>query len=327
MTRQPVNHPCVWRGPEIAARSDWAQQISSDEQQEFNHLASGGSMDVAPQLQKRCHSIQDSLETGCGGVHLRGLQVADLEPEAIRDAFFKMSEVIGQPLSQSAQGETIFSVRNAGYADDDPRARGPNTRKKLSFHTDRCDVIGFLCIRQARSGGENQVVSSAALFNEVLGRRPDLLEVLMQPFYYQRHNVDTANQAPYTKQPIFSFQEGYFAANFLRVLIERAHSNPDLPDLSVSQREALDCLESIAAEPQMHYTFRQQAGDLLFLNNWVTLHRRTEFEDFENLEQRRHVLRAWLSMPNSRPIDPLFAGNYGDTRAGAIRGGMRASSS
>ena len=29
---------------------------------------------------------------------------------------------------------------------------GPNTRKRLSFHTDRCDVIGFLCLRQARSG-------------------------------------------------------------------------------------------------------------------------------------------------------------------------------
>ena len=326
MTRQLVSHPCVWKGLEITRRPDWSQQISSDEQLEFNRLASGDSMDAAPLLRKRCGSIQDSLETGCGGVHLCGLHIRDLDPESIRGAFLKMAQTIGHPLSQSAAGETIFSVRNAGYADDDPRARGPNTRKKLSFHTDRCDVIGFLCIRQARSGGENQVVSSAALFNEMLRRQPKLLEILMQPFHYQRHNVDTANQEPYTKQPIFSFREGHFAANFLRVLIERAHSNPDLPDLSAEQREALDCLESIAAEPDMHYTFRQQSGDLLFLNNWVTLHRRTEFEDFENPEHRRHILRAWLSMPNSRPIDPLFAGNYGDTRAGAIRGGMRATS-
>ena len=34
--------------------------------------------------------------------------------------------------------------------------------------------------------------------------------------------------------------------------------------------------------------------------------------------------RVWLSMPNSRPIDPMFAGNYGATEAGAIRGGMQA---
>ena len=28
-------------------------------------------------------------------------------------------------------------------------------------------------------------------------------------------------------------------------------------------------------------------------------------------------------MPNSRPLDPLFADNYGAVEAGAIRGGMR----
>ena len=39
------------------------------------------------------------------------------------------------------------------------RSRGPNTRKRLSFHTDRTDVIAFLCLRQAKAGGENDVVS------------------------------------------------------------------------------------------------------------------------------------------------------------------------
>ena len=74
----------------------------------------------------------------------------------------------------------------------------------------------------------------------------------------------------------------------------------------------------------MHHTFRQQPGDILFLNNWVTMHRRTAFEDHESEALRRHILRVWLSMPNSRPIDPMFAGNYGATAAGAIRGGIRA---
>ncbi|MGI9518524.1 MAG: TauD/TfdA family dioxygenase, partial [Pirellulaceae bacterium] len=98
------------------------------------------------------------------------------------------------------------------------------------------------------------------------------------------------------------------------------------PDMTEIQREALDFLEVVAAEPEMHVTFRQQPGDILFLNNWVTLHRRTAFEDYEDLELRRHILRVWLSMPNSRPLDPMFAGNYGATEAGAIRGGMRATS-
>ena len=90
------------------------------------------------------------------------------------------------------------------------------------------------------------------------------------------------------------------------------------------QKEALDFLEEVASEPEMHCRFRQQPGDFLFLNNWVTYHRRTAFVDYPEPEKRRHILRAWLSVPNSRPLHPDFAANYGETAAGAIRGGMRA---
>lgn len=215
-------------------------------------------------------------------------------------------------------------MRDAGYADNDPRARGPNTRKKLSFHTDRCDVIAFMCLNQAKSGGENEIVSSVALYNEILRRRPDLLKVLMQPFHYKRHTVDLGNDRPYCRQPIFSFCEGRFAANFLRVLIERAHQDGEIGPMPEQQREALDFLEAVAAEADMHHRFTQQPGDILLLNNWVTFHRRTEFEDHVEPERKRHVLRIWLSMPNSRPLDPMFKDNYGAVEAGAIRGGMRA---
>ena len=76
----------------------------------------------------------------------------------------------------------------------------------------------------------------------------------------------------------------------------------------------------------MHLRIRQQPGDILLLNNWVTLHRRTAFKDYEEREKKRHLLRVWLSVPNSRPIDPLFQDNYGATEAGALRGGMRPTS-
>lgn len=230
---------------------------------------------------------------------------------------------IGTPVSQSAEGERIFSVRDAGFKMEDSRARGPNTSRKLSFHTDRCDVISFLTLKQAKSGGENQLVSSMHLFNEIGTRRPDLLEVLQQPFYYLRHTVDKGNDKPWCRQPVFSIYKDHFACNFLRVLIERAANSDELPSLTVQQIEALDFLEEVAAEPENHVTFRQEPGDLLLVNNWVLLHRRHEFEDHDDLDERRHLLRIWLSMPNSRPLHPDFAGNYGATEAGAIRGGMK----
>ena len=94
--------------------------------------------------------------------------------------------------------------------------------------------------------------------------------------------------------------------------------------MTPQQKEALDFLEEVAAEPRLQHRFTQQPGDILLLNNWITLHRRTAFEDWPQPEQSRHILRVWLSVPNSRPLDPMFKANYGAVEAGAIRGGMRA---
>ena len=122
---------------------------------------------------------------------------------------------------------------------------------------------------------------------------------------------------------MFSFTEGHC---FLRVLIERAHHESTLPALTASQVEALDLVEAVADEPGMSVSFRQEPGDLFFINNWVLLHRRSEFTDDPDAALKRHILRIWLSMPNSRPIDPLFKDNWSAVDAGAIRGGMRSAS-
>jgi hypothetical protein len=326
ITTSPIDHPSVWQGAELLTRPDWQHILPAEETESLVELTRPDAdvSRISPSLHRRLQTIQHTLEHGSGATLIRGLHISQFSTEQLSHLFENLARCIGTPISQSTAGERILSVRNAGFAADDPRARGPNTNKKLSFHTDRCDVIGFLCVQQAQSGGENQIVSSPALFNEILARRPDLLQVLMQPFCYQRHTVDMANNKPWTEQPVFSFCEGHFAANFLRVLIDRADADPALPDLTEQQREALDYLEAVAAEPAMHVTFLQQPGDMLLLNNWVTLHRRTAFDDHADPARRRHILRVWLSMPNSRPLDPMFAGNYGDTRAGAIRGGMQA---
>ena len=82
-------------------------------------------------------------------------------------------------------------------------------------------------------------------------------------------------------------------------------------------------METLAGDSEMHATFRQEPGDMVFMNNWVTLHKRSAFEDWPELDRRRHILRIWLSMPNSRPLDPMYVDNYGTVAAGALRGGMK----
>lgn len=335
----PIDHLSAWRGDELFERPEWNFKFTSIEIEELLTVADtwnagqyaaaaipGETLllsDALPLLAPKLKSIQDRLENGSGVVRLLGFPVDQIDVELAKRAFWLICRHIGTPVSQSASGERIFSVRDAGFANDDKRARGPNTRKKLSFHTDRCDVISFLCFRQAKSGGDNDVVSSMSLFNEMLRTRPELVEVLMESYRYQRHNVDDGNEQPFVEQPIFSFRDGQFAANFLRVLIERAYALPDSKGMSELQREALDTLEEFAERDALRVAFRQNEGDILFLNNFVTFHRRTEFVDHEEDDRKRHLLRVWLSMPNSRPLDERFRGNYGATDAGAIRGGMR----
>ena len=325
----PIDNSAVWYGKELFSRNDWLHTLSESEVEELGQAAAAELDEITkesfplPTLSRRLSRIQDSLETGSGAAIIRGFPIGKLSGEDATRVFWGLVQHVGTPVSQSATGERIFHVRDEGFPDGDRRARGPNTRKRLSFHTDRCDVIAFMCLRQARSGGENDIVSSAALYNEVRRRQPGLLAELMQPFYYQRHNVDHGNELPYCQQPIFSFCEGHFAGSYLRVLIDRACGSRQLPDMSPRQREALDFLEEVAEDPVMHARIRQEPGDILLLNNWITFHRRTEFDDCSDPGQRRHILRVWLSMPNSRPIDPMFKDNYGAIDAGAIRGGMR----
>ncbi len=297
-----LDHPAVWKGEELLSRNDWKHDYASAD----------------------WSAIQDSLENGSGAALIRGFPLEECSKDEARAAFLELCGKIGTAVSQNEAGDLVFDVSDAGFKNDDPRARGPNTKKKLSFHTDRCDVIAFLCWRQAKSGGENELVSSMAIYNAIREQRPDLLEVLMQPFVYKRHTVDLGNDLPYCEQPVFSFCEGHFAASFLRVLIDRADADPELPNLTAEQKEAMDYLETVAADPAMHVRFRQEPGDILLLNNWVNLHRRSAFEDHERPEDRRCLFRIWLAMPNSRPLDSMFEANYGAVGAGEIRGGMRA---
>ena len=266
---------------------------------------------------------QSELETGTGIIRIQTENILDHVSKPT-EWFFDWCKQIGTPVSQSADGDLVLSVRNESFGKNDSRTRGPNTNRKLSFHSDRCDVIAFLCLRPAMNGGENQVIDSQVIEKIIQLERPDLHNVLKQKFPYKRHVVDTGNQTPYVMQPIFSHAKGHFACSYLRVLIDRADQDANCPDLSKLQKDAIDYLDEVCERPELQLRFTMQRGDILLLNNWTLLHRRTEFEDYPDLSKRRHLLRIWLSMPNSRPLDRSFLENFGSISAGAVRGGMKA---
>ncbi len=89
------------------------------------------------------------------------------------------------------------------------------------------------------------------------------------------------------------------------------------------QVEAVEYVAELAAEPQFWIERTLEPGSMMFVSNHTAFHMRTEFEDYDEPDKRRHLLRAWVSLPNSRQLPASFAPFFGDVTAGAVRGGYQ----
>jgi hypothetical protein len=87
---------------------------------------------------------------------------------------------------------------------------------------------------------------------------------------------------------------------------------------------AMSAIDLLANDPDYHYAMMFEPGDMQFLNNHITYHARTGFEDWPEPERRRHLLRLWLAPPNSRRLSDEMTAIYQDPSPGAARGGFPA---
>jgi hypothetical protein len=334
--RKPYDSPAAWRGDEIQARKDWIHQLSDGEVSEIEHAlaavkAQGISigevtqenfpLKLFPAIASRALEL---LENGPGMFLIRGLPVMRHGVEDMRLVYWALGKYLGTAICQSGKGDVLGDVLDLSKFSDG-RGRGYQSNRKLDFHTDSSDVVGLLVMRTAKSGGLSKIASSVTIHNEIARTRPELLE----PLYGMFTGYSPGERAGGTwTQPIFSEKDGYFSCKTGRVYFELAHDTyPDrVPALTPLQKEALDYFQEIANRPEVHFSMMFQPGDLQLLNNHVTVHARTDFEDFEAFDMKRHLFRLWLSVPNSRPLSEAMKDVYRDLRPGAVRGGYPATS-
>jgi hypothetical protein len=100
---------------------------------------------------------------------------------------------------------------------------------------------------------------------------------------------------------------------------------PEVPRLTPEQIELLDLLDELLPDDKFCYSMELDRGDLQLLNNYVVIHSRTNFEDHDEPERKRHLLRLWLSIPQGQRLPSLWKEYFGDDAAGAVRGGVRGS--
>jgi alpha-ketoglutarate-dependent taurine dioxygenase len=237
-----------------------------------------------------------ALDSAAGVLVLTGLP-ADAEhgERAVR----RVTELLGEPLPQNRQGAVVREVRDRGTAiGEGQRARYSDSRFGGSLHTDGAeaplpppDVFTLFCVRQSESGGALRLVHVRDLLTE-LSSRPDLVEVLREPFHFDRRGDQGPGEAPTVAKPVLFTRRNQLAITYLRSYIERGHEHPGMPALRPVQRAALDYLDSVVDSGRLARTGKLREGELALFDNLSLLHGRTEFQDAPR--HPRLLLRTWV---------------------------------
>jgi hypothetical protein len=325
--------PAAWYGPDMAARTDWLVTLSSADLAELDaatQAAVARGADIArltqadfplPTLGPKLSRVLDELLLGRGFVLLRGLPLDRYARREAATAFFGIGAHLGSARSQNAKGHVLGHVKDMGLSSADPDVRIYQTNERQTYHTDSCDVVGLLCLRTAKRGGLSTLVSSTTIFNEMRRRRPDLLALLFEPIATDRRGEVPTGMKPFFEIPVFNWYAGNLSAIYQRQYINSAQRFADAPRLTPAHVEALDLFDDLANDPALHLHMAFQPGDMQFVHNHTLLHDRTGFEDWEEPERRRHLLRLWLACPGARPLPAVYAQRYGKVDIGD-RGGI-----
>ncbi len=330
----PFEGPQAWYGPEMRRREQqWSHAWTSDEIAEIeiavDRVASRGLdiLDIGkedfplPTVADRLANVRQYLLDGPGFYLLRGLPIGDWTLERSATAFWGIGTHIGQACSQNGKGHVLGHVKNLGLDYNDPAARGYQTSARLPYHTDSSDIASLLCWRAAKSGGLSSIVSSTTLYNEVLAQRPDLLPVLKQPFHRTRWGEIPEGKLPWAEVPVFMPKNGRIISHYVRSAIRKGQLIDGVPRLTEKQNEALDFIDSLAQDPDIHLDMTFRPGDMQFVCNHCTMHSRTAFEDWDKPEDRRHLLRLWLACADGPALPHWMTESYeGKTKNGRPNG-------
>jgi len=326
---RPLVDPAGWTAADLAANDDWVYGLS---QTELDELAAAVAdveargLDIKdigrddfplPTLGPALRGLRDQLLDGRGFLLIRGVPVAQMTKAQAAATFWGIGVWLGKPVSQNALGHLLGHVKDIGGDYGDPRTRGYMTRAHMGFHADQCDYVGLMCYHPAMKGGESRIVSAVTLYNEMLARRPDLVEELTRDFCWTRHGEIPPGKQPWYPHSVFSFEQGYFAARGISSHILKSQGMDGVPPFTERQLEAFDLFRALADELAYDMTFRQ--GDMQFLHNHVILHSRRGFEDWPEPERKRHLFRLWLCDEQGRLIRPSFRAHIRGIRVAGAR--------
>jgi alpha-ketoglutarate-dependent taurine dioxygenase len=314
-----VAGPSVWRGSDFDGDASWMHVLDAPQQtalvgaarqwerhgRDFRSLQRHDALLALEGLRPLAAAVKREVQDR-GFVLVRGVPVADMSATQIQLAYWAIGLLLGQGLTQNARADFLCPVTDMGVdfgysgAPSQRNVRGYQSKADLNYHCDPSDMVSLLCVRKALSGGRSSIVSTPAIYNEIVRHHPEHLPVLLRGFPYDRKAEQGPHEAPVTERiPVFVRHAQRVSSRYARSYILGGAQKTQ--PLTGAELAALDCFDALARRDDMPLHMAFEPGDIQFVNNFTVVHGRTAYEDHADPAQRRFLWRLWLQFGDEAP--------------------------
>src|SRR5713226_5956290 len=261
MYEAPIDHPSAWKIADFRTPADYTIELTGTHLREIKRaieLIKAARLRLedlqrehfdVPSMRPVIDQIRHEIEDGRGFVVVRRLPVEDYSKDELGLIFWGIGTHLGRGLSQSVMGDRLGHVKD--FSREDPGARAYRNKQELSPHTDSCDLVGLLCLRNAQAGGGvSRLTSAISVHNALLAEHPDVLAALYRGYVRHRRGEEQPGELPYTpyRIPVYSNVEGKVSARYVRSYIEAGEAAAGRP-MGAAERAIIDTFEAVTKRP------------------------------------------------------------------------------
>ena len=249
-------------------------------------------------LKNEILEFKKKILDGFGLFIINGACLKDFSLKEKISIYTLIAEILGELIIQNIKQEKIVEIKDVGKSMQ-TGGRYHETKEGGSHHTDSPqwedvpDYLGLFCVHNAKKGGTNLFLSAYTIHNRILKGRKDLLNILYEKFHFDKRGEFKEGESSTVFEPIFKFKDGKLYFRYLRNYIDAGHDIQNQP-LSESQKEALTYLDNFMLEEDMIMSYDLKPDDMVFSDNHWIVHGRTAFEDYDDPNLKRLMLRTWI---------------------------------